>query len=93
MRIGAVHKTPEDRRDYDVNFDQWLPDGDALVDVEAFKKADDSLTIDAVSIEGTITKVWLSGGDGGTSNEIEVRVTTEQGRIKTACFRVRIINC
>jgi len=93
MRVGAVRKTPEDRRDFDVGFADWLPPGDALIDVEAFLASDNGLIIDAVSLEGSDAKVWLSGGEAGTSNEVEVRVTTAQGRIKTACFRVRIINC
>lgn len=93
MRIGAVIKTPEDRRDFDAGFEEWLPEGDSLVDAEAFVTPEGGLAIEAVSIEAEDVKVWLSGGEAGNSYEVEVRVTTAQGRIKTACFRVRVINC
>lgn len=94
MRVGAVRKTPEDRRDYDIDFGEWLPEGDSLIDVEA--SLDDpasTLTIDSASISGTDAKVWVSGGVDGANDEITVRVTTVQGRIKTACFRVRVKEC
>lgn len=93
MRIGAIRKTPEDRRDYDVDFSDWTPEGDEVIDAEAFLEGNSSVVIDSVAIEGNVVKVWLSGGEDGEGDEIEVRVTTNLGRIKTACFRVRINDC
>jgi len=93
MRIGAVRKTPEDRRDYDVDFSDWTPEGDEVIDAEAFLEGESSIEIESIAIENNVVKVWLSGGEDGDSAEIEVRATTNLGRIKTVCFRVRVADC
>lgn len=95
MRVGVLRKGADDRRDYDIGFDQWLPEGDSLIDVEATIEdaPDASLVIDAASVDGTDAKVWLSGGTENLSYKVEARVTTAQGRIKVACFTVRITSC
>lgn len=95
MRVGAIRKDMNDRRDYDIGFGRWLPEGDTLVDIEAFvdEGPDSALVIDSASIEGTDAKVWLSGGTANENYQVEVRVTSAEGRIKTACFRVRITDC
>jgi len=99
MRIGTLTKDDADRRDFDVRFDRWLPEGDLIVDAEANIQGDNNgatpLTIETITIDtdSKIVKVWMAGGVAGETHRIEVTVTTQEGRIKTACFNLRITSC
>lgn len=90
--IGTVRKRPSDQLDYDIDFERWLSDGDAILDASAV--ADPAgVTVDRVQVFGVIVKVWLSGGVAGASHRISVMVTTEQGRTKEVSFNLRVAEC
>lgn len=85
-------KKPTDRLDYDVDFGKhWLTNGDAIDTV-------DSVTVDTTGTVaqdgythiGTAVKVWLKDGTDGETATVTVTVTTNDGREKTICFKVRV---
>jgi len=98
MRIGSVRKGEDDRLDYDISFVEWLTDGDTIAEVEAVIEdngGEKPLAVDAVSAfnDDQKVKVWLSGGTYGTPYTVDVTITTVLGRIKVACFQVRVTDC
>lgn len=92
MRLGVRRKAPTERRDADIDFSRWLPEGDTLADASAHVSPA-GLSIDAVQLHEAIVKVWLSGGTDGEAYLVTLTATTAQGRIKEACFQVNISEC
>lgn len=92
MILGTMTKQPADRLDYDVEYDKWLPDGDAL-SLASATVDQPGLTIDSVQVIGTVVKVWLSGGDDGITYKVTVSVTTNDGRVKDDEFKIRVRDC
>lgn len=89
--LGIATKQPVDVLDYDVDFEKWMPDGDALSLASAV--ADDAgITIDDVEVIGTVVRVWVSGGSDGVTYKITVTATTNDGRVKEEDFKLRIRN-
>lgn len=99
MRLGAIRKAEGDRLDYDILLADWMTEGDSITGAEAIVKGDNDTTpplaIESVAIYGpeAIVKVWLSGGEANQSYEVEATITTNDGRILTACFGVRLTDC
>lgn len=94
MRVGVARKAPGDQLDYDVRFEEWLTDGDTIIEAEA-EADDDALTVDSVSVNSSdhIVKVWLSGGEDGGAYTVTLTITTDEGRVKEVCFQVRVTGC
>jgi len=84
-------KKPEDRLDYDFDFKKlgWLIPGDTIVAAEV-AVSDGTVEIDDDEFTDTIIKVWLIGGEDGETVTVTATATTAQGRVKEACFRLRI---
>ena len=93
--LAIMEKTPEDRIDYDVDFTNWLTDGDQLVDgiANVEDPATVSFTVDRVDFSTEVVKVWVVGGAIGDEGEIFAQATTQTGRVKRACFTMRIRDC
>jgi hypothetical protein len=89
--LGVFQKTVGEQLDYDIDFEKWLADEDVITMVDAI--ADDGLTVDSTQINGMVVKVWLSGGVSGNSYEVRVTVSTDGGRIKDECFKIRVKDC
>lgn len=90
--LGVRIKAPDDRRDADISFEEWLPEGDRITDASAESDSDE-LAVEAVQIFDDIVKVWISGGKAGRSYTVNIVATTAEGRIKSACLRVRVTGC
>ena len=84
-------KQPADVLDYDVEYGDWLPDGDALSQATALADSTD-LSINSVQVIGTMVKVWISGGIDGAQYKVTVTATTNDGRVKEADFTIRVRN-
>lgn len=98
MRIGVVRKGATDRLDYDVSFVDWLTTGDIIHEAEAsIEQNTDTgpLVIESVAVFNAQrkVKVWLSGGNSGETYMVAVSITTNEGRVKTVCFQVRVTSC
>lgn len=92
--LAALEKTPSDRLDYDVDFARWLTDYDIIVSATAtIADTDVTFTLDGVFWSNEIVKVWVIGGADGEQSEIAVYATTQSGRIKEACFSMRVKDC
>lgn len=97
MKSEVVFKKPQEVLDYDVKFCRWLPEGDTIVSVSvaaALTPSTSTIVVDSSSIiDGETAKVWLSGGLDGESALVTVVATTDDGRDKKACFRLKIKDC
>lgn len=85
-------KGSEDRLDYDVDFRKWIPDGDRIMSAEA-SSSSESVSVTDYIIDTPTVKLWIEGGEPGETAIIRAKITTQQGRIKEVCFRLRITNC
>lgn len=96
MLLGIQQKQPADILDYDVDFSNWLPQGDTVTSATATAStiAGDlaPLTVNSVQVSSTVVKVWLSGGTDGNTYTVTVRATTVGGRMKEEDFRMRVKN-
>lgn len=96
MRLGTFTKADADRIDYDINYKKLGVLG-ATESIDSFfasvDGADQSLVVDSVQNTSTVGKVWLSGGTAGQTYTITTVMTTDQGRVKEDCFKVRVRAC
>jgi hypothetical protein len=88
----VLRKSPDERLDYDFDFTRWLSEGDAIASATAEVEFGTIVT-DGVEHSDTAAKVWVTGGTDGETAEIKVQVTTDQGRIKDECLKLRIRGC
>lgn len=92
MSTVQLEKSPEDVLDYDIHYDRWLPATDVIASV-ATSIANTTAVIDRNEFSPSSVKVWISGGVLGENATVTVVITTQQGRVKEACFRLRIKDC
>lgn len=90
--LGTVRKRPDDQLDYDVEFSDWLSDGDTITGATAIADPD-GVTIESVQVFGSLVKVWIAGGTAGASHKINVTASTAQGRVKEVTFNLRVVEC
>lgn len=88
--LGTQIKQPADYLDYDVSFEDWLPEGDAVSSATATVSPTSELAIADILVLSPLVKVWLSGGTTGSAYKITIVATTAQGRIKEAEFKIRV---
>jgi len=82
---------PAESLDYDLDYTDWLTDGDNVQSATAaISPADDTLTATGVYVNDPRVKVWLAGGTSGQTYKVTVTATTADGRIKQDEFRVRV---
>ena len=81
-------KDPNAVLDYQWNWAEWLPDGDAIV--TATVTADTGLTVASSSRASTAVIAWLSGGTAGNSYGVLCRITTAQGRTDDRTITINV---
>lgn len=91
--LGKLEKQPVDYLDYDINFEEWLVDDDAVESATAVSSAPTELVVSNVMILSPIVKMWVAGGLDGQTYKITVTATTVQGRIKEVDFMIRVRDC
>ena len=88
MNLGNFNKQPVEVKDYDIDYSEWLTEGDnvhsATVVVSPI-----GLSVDSVFINDPRVKVWLSGGTDGTQYKLTVTMTTADGRVKQDEFKLK----
>lgn len=67
MILETFDKQPHERKDYDVDFIDWLPQGDTLAGCTATVAnisggTDTSLTVERIDVSDSRVKLWVSGG-------------------------------
>lgn len=99
MIIGKFNKQPAETLDYDIDFTEFLADGDTLTTTGNppvpsplnVVVSPSGMTIGpTVVVGGKIIKQWLSGGTDGVRYKITVTATSNAGRIKQVEFVVRV---
>ncbi len=99
MILGRFIKQPAETLDYDIDFSEFLADGDTLVTVgDPPVPSPLDVTVNptglslgpTVVIDGKRVKQWLSGGTNGVAYKITLTMTSNAGRIKQVEFVVRV---
>lgn len=99
MILGRFTKQPAEVLDYDIDFSEFLSDGDTLVGSGnppiptplSVAVDDPSITLGPTwLLNDTTVKQWLSGGDNGKRYKITLTVTSSAGRVKQVEFVVRV---
>jgi hypothetical protein len=98
--LGTFYKQPAESLDYDIDFSQFLTDGDTLLstgnppvpsplDVVV---SPSGLTLGPTFVieSGKTIKQWLSGGTNGGKYKITLTATSNAGRVKQVEFVVRV---
>lgn len=99
MILGRFIKQPAETLDYDIDFSEFLNDGDTLTSTGnpavpmplSVTVAPTGLTIGGTYVlNGTTIKQWLSGGTDGTKYKVTLTATSNAGRVKQVEFYVRV---
>lgn len=72
-------KDPSAVLDYKIDWSEWLPTNDRIVNA-SFAVSDDAITVDDVIFDDDTATVWLSGGVAGERYTVTNHVVTEDGR-------------
>jgi hypothetical protein len=86
--IATVQQQPNDIRDYDIDFSEWFPVGDTIIE-STVSVTPAGLTVGDALAHPRI-KVWVSGGVDGTRYKITVLASTNDGRAKEVELIVKI---
>lgn len=90
--VGTVKQQPNDVQDYDIDFSEWFPVEDTIT--EAVVSVAPAMPIPpsyAIAPNGKRVKVWIyAGGTSGTTYQVTVRATTNDGRVKEVELKVKI---
>ena len=87
MILEKYTKQPAERKDYDIEYAEWLaPVGDTLDQVTPTVEcltdpADTSFLVESVSITSTRAKLWISGGTHSHKYKITIKAETVGGRL------------
>lgn len=90
MIIGMAQKQPAEYLDYDVDFTDWMPDGDKIIGATVTVSPDGELTANNIMINTPIVKFWLAGGVSGASYKLTIAINTQNGRIKEDELKIRV---
>lgn len=88
MALETIRQQPADRRDYDIGFDEWWPDGDPIQSVVVSCVPATGLTLGYATL-GQSLKVWIGPGAAGVYS-VQAIATSVQGRVKDIDLKVRI---
>lgn len=93
--LGYKQMVPGDRLDFDIDFADWIPDGDSISAVTTAVDLPDEIEVDETEINGSTVKVWVNAptDTANATYEVKVKITTTEGRTKTVCFKVRVRDC
>ena len=98
MILGKYIKQPAETLDYDIDFSDFLTDGDTL-SVSGNPPAPNPLnvTVSPVGLTlgptfaiGSTIKQWLSGGTDGIKYKVTITASTNAGRVKQVEFVVNV---
>ena len=99
MILGRFTKQPAETLDYDIDFTEFLADGDLLV-TTGDPPVPEPLSVTVlpagltlgptVVLGGLKVKQWVSGGTNGVSYKVTLTLTSNAGRVKQVEFVVRV---
>lgn len=88
--LGTFNKQPAEVLDYDVSFDEFLPPTDTIVNITATASAGITLISNATIDAGRGVKQWVSGGETGKTYLVQIRISSGDGRVKEAEFKIKV---
>jgi len=86
-----ITQQPLDVRDYDLDFSEFFPQDDTVVDAQVIVTPPpaNGLTVN-YAVQHPRVKVWVQGGLAGASHKITVVAYTNDGRAKEVELKLRI---
>lgn len=87
--IGTVNQQPNDVLDWDIDVSALVDGGDAIASVVATVTPATGLTVAPIETDDATVKLWIGPGTAG-SYKIDVKVTTDNGRVKEDEIRVKV---
>lgn len=90
MILGNFTKQPVDVVDYDIDYSEWLSEGDTIESATVTVAPATNLAIDSVFVNDPRIKIWVSGGTNSVTYKVTVTATTADGRVKQDEFRVKV---
>ena len=88
-RLGKFTQAPVERKDYSIDYSQWLSQGETLstatfaVVAEGFvTPAVSPLVVDAYQVNPTAISFWVKNGDDGETYKVTVTIVTNLGQTK-----------
>lgn len=100
MILGRFYKQPAETLDYDINFSEFLSDGDTILSAGSpavpsplnVVVSPSGMTLGPTFVigGGKVIKQWLSGGTNGVKYKVTLTVTSNAGRVKQVEFVVRV---
>lgn len=91
--LGIKQKRPADVLDFDLTYEDWITDDDTITTVTTAVTPPGELEVGSVQVSNPEVKVWVSGGEDGSTYDIEVTAATNGGRVKVECFKIRVKGC
>jgi hypothetical protein len=99
MIIGKFQKQPAETLDYDIDFSEFLADGDTLLTV-GDPPVPSPLNVvvtpsglslgPTVVLNGNTIKQWLYGGTDGVKYKVTITATSNAGRVKQVEFVIKV---
>lgn len=87
--LGNFGMQPGEVFDYDINYGDWLTDGDNVESSIVVVTPPAGLTVDSIFYNDPRVKIWLTAVSAG-AYKLEVTTTTADGRVKQDEFKVKV---
>jgi hypothetical protein len=88
-RTNIFDKDPDAVLDYQLDWSDWLPDGDTIA--TSVWSVPVGLTEDSDTNTTTTATVWLSGGTAGTEYQVANTITTADGRTDERTIKIKVV--
>lgn len=89
MILGTFLKQPAETLDYDINYAEWMVAGDSIGSATATPDGT-GLEVVSVFVNPQLIKLWVRGGNAGTTYKITITATTDDGRIKQDEIKIKV---
>ena len=86
--MDTFSKQPGETLDYDFDFTDWMPTGDAIA--SSVVTAESGVTLGTKISTDTVIKQFISGGTDGQKYKVTCKITTNDGRIKELELMLKI---
>lgn len=90
--MGTVQdfvKTPASKLDYTIDWSEWLPDGDSVIDSE-WDIPEGLSVINQLLLDGSRCVVWLEGGRPDHNYLLTNTIVTQAGRREAFTQKLRV---
>ena len=89
MSLGLKMKDPDAVLDYEIDWSDWLTDGETIL-TSTWSIDSSDLAKKVATHDGTTTTIWLTGGTEGTAVRVENHVVTSEDREDDRSFVIQL---